>query len=402
MEPAASAIRSALGELQCAVCLELALLPEALECGHIFCAPCLKQWLVKVRACPSCKRGTEASAGIRLYALDNALRALVAADGTAAAGSYADRLEKARKQSETQDHISFEFQNAGAATETAGVPEPWARNRLLEYAPAMTQTRLAQFALGTQVTPISSSGWFSKAVDFVLESVTEASDDSWEPQRWTWVAAPLRLSLGRGADFPVELRLIVESHNRVLDPIDTSNKRALRLELLPLEDCVAGTLTCIFLQVAAHGGSNEVVAMPCAFAIGECFPAPQALQPAQSSTPARRGITSQDKNWDRTRHTLASLADLLVSPAAPRPELHEYLPQLRTRSVQEVLPLTITSQVLRYDVNALASSHADLFGRDADGRVDGLSSPCFPTGFVNLPPVTTLRPHSSARQERPP
>jgi hypothetical protein len=39
---------------ECTICRELLVASHGLDCGHVFCGPCLAQWLEVQRAAPSC------------------------------------------------------------------------------------------------------------------------------------------------------------------------------------------------------------------------------------------------------------------------------------------------------------------------------------------------------------
>ena len=43
------------GDFACGVCLDTATEPVVTKCGHLFCWPCLRRWLVHQQTCPTCK-----------------------------------------------------------------------------------------------------------------------------------------------------------------------------------------------------------------------------------------------------------------------------------------------------------------------------------------------------------
>lgn len=58
------------GSFECNICLELAQDPVVTLCGHLFCWPCLYEWLhvhAHSRECPVCKAGLEEEKLVPLY-----------------------------------------------------------------------------------------------------------------------------------------------------------------------------------------------------------------------------------------------------------------------------------------------------------------------------------------------
>ncbi|KAI8871458.1 hypothetical protein GQ42DRAFT_154461 [Ramicandelaber brevisporus] len=67
-DSAASASKTAAtGEFSCNICFDTANHPVLTVCGHLFCWPCLHQWLVTQPSCPVCKAGCEREKVIPVY-----------------------------------------------------------------------------------------------------------------------------------------------------------------------------------------------------------------------------------------------------------------------------------------------------------------------------------------------
>lgn len=55
--------------ITCSICLSDPRLPVATYCGHIFCWPCLKHWLIKQEyfKCPICRKGIQMKYVFKIY-----------------------------------------------------------------------------------------------------------------------------------------------------------------------------------------------------------------------------------------------------------------------------------------------------------------------------------------------
>mmetsp|Transcript_85521 Transcript_85521/g.250383 ORF Transcript_85521/g.250383 Transcript_85521/m.250383 type:complete len:163 (-) Transcript_85521:11-499(-) len=152
-----------------------------------------------------------------------------------------------------------------------------------------------------------------------------------------------------------------------------------------------GHIRWVFLQLALVLG-GRLAAWPCCLVLGEPFACPQVLQPAQSAGVAGLEATSQDTAWRQARRLVHGLAgDFLVDSSQPVrawPEAGEAkAPSVR----RERLEAVVSGRWLDFDCRALAEQHAELFGRDAEGRVDGLAAPRYPPRFLRLPPPLLAR-----------
>eukprot|EP00051_Salpingoeca_urceolata_P031983 m.13765 g.13765 ORF g.13765 m.13765 type:complete len:209 (+) comp4651_c1_seq1:200-826(+) len=52
---------------ECNICLDTASEPVVTKCGHLYCWPCLHEWLERSKTCPVCKSCVTADAVIPLY-----------------------------------------------------------------------------------------------------------------------------------------------------------------------------------------------------------------------------------------------------------------------------------------------------------------------------------------------
>lgn len=395
---AAGAVSDALAELQCHVCLEALVLPEALPCGHLFCAECLAKWLRRQPSCPTCKSDVSDSKGVRVPAVEGAVRVLWE---TISPGMYDARARDARLNLEMYGLLSAPNLAKDKWTPPP-LPAPNAcHGRLLRAHSVLTPLRLREFALATEVQPSVNADWKHSAVDFELEHVRASQD--WEPDEWCWTAridVPAVASSSQvvGGNLsmpprPLDLRLVVGSHNRVLDPGDDDDRFCLRLEaddsdFHPSGIPASGRSCWLHLQIILPVG-EESVALPFVVAMGEPFPSAQVVQLAQSRGCAHAGASSLDSRWREWRRLLHSTAETLVKSgtgavvsAVFRSGSHEPLPEsVRRRRIEAV----VSAKYAEYDVSALADHHSDLFARCEGGEVDYFSLPRFPRGFVQLP-----------------
>eukprot|EP00928_Gymnodinium_smaydae_P053629 TRINITY_DN37577_c0_g1_i1.p1 TRINITY_DN37577_c0_g1~~TRINITY_DN37577_c0_g1_i1.p1 ORF type:complete len:444 (-),score=46.09 TRINITY_DN37577_c0_g1_i1:156-1487(-) len=422
----ADSLKSALAELQCHVCLETVVLPEATPCGHLFCAPCLRSWLRRSPCCPACKTAvpTEVVCGIRLLSVGNAARAL---EDSRTPGVYALREREAMAALQTLADGKASSSRASQTTSRtpAAVPMAVRRQRLLQVASMLSPLRLRQFDISTSVPCASSGTWETRAVDFQLERITSGTE--WEPDEWCW-SALLDLPTPQSSEraeanrtfyvsnsmppvteaWTIELRLVVGSHNRILDPADDDERFSLRLEALVDSadgSPAAGHSWWLLLQVCLVFG-DDLVALPFAVVLGEPFLCPQILQPAQSSGLASAEITSQDHSWKKTRRQIHCLAsDHLVNIVAPLPpagfDIAAALEADRISSAasdaalasarRKKLETVVSVKCIEFNSVELAAAHADLFSRDQYDNLDAFQMQTYPRGFVHLPPLVQAK-----------
>ena len=62
-------------ELECEICRSLLMEPVWINCGHTFCALCIKQWIVKKSECPKCREEIS-SPPTRAVSTENLINAL--------------------------------------------------------------------------------------------------------------------------------------------------------------------------------------------------------------------------------------------------------------------------------------------------------------------------------------
>jgi len=412
---AAPAVAAALAELQCHICLETVVLPEALTCGHLFCSCCLARWLRRQASCPTCKAAVPGSGGIRLLAVEAAARAL---SDSIAPGVYDARCREARLALEFSELPRSQHGGLSAGIATYFWTPPPApapaecRGRLLSAVAALTPLRLREFRIATDVGPLRSSAWSNIGVDFELERIKTEAD--WEPTEWCWTAqvnAPVpRAHVGgsdpnlvhqaansehlvsetQGVTSRIELRFIVGSHNHVLDPGDDDKRFCLRLEAMADdENDSAGCLRWLLIQLTLRSGPEEIAALPFAVVLGETFPCAQTLQLAQSRAMAHGAVSSNDTFWRDNRQFVHSLVEETLVDKTARPEdfsaadanTNGNPASARKRRLEAVLSI----RSVDYAVGELADHHADLFARGSSGEVDGFAAQCFPRGFVQMP-----------------
>ncbi|CAE8696823.1 unnamed protein product, partial [Polarella glacialis] len=397
----AEAVAAALAELQCHICLETVVLPEAAPCGHLFCGPCLRTWLCRSSSCPACKAPVPLGngCGLRLVGIGPAARAL---EEARAPGAYGAREREALAKLASLETGTWVPTGGSSSSSPAALSPSSRRQRLLKATPIVTPLRMRQFHVATDVHSRARCDWETKAVDFQLERISRGgAANSWEPAEWCWVSRlelpfPQLSSSHPGAQgshrsvsaWALELRIVVGSHNRVLDPCDEDERLCLRLEALEADSNVnvppsAGCSWWLLLQIALVLG-DEVAALPFVVVLGDPFVCPQAIQPAQSPGLARAAVTSQDSGWRHTRHLVHCLArDHLVDTSASLPPAGfdvaaalladsgrgagTGLASAKLRRLEAV----VSAQSVEFDSAELAERHADLFGRDESGQVDG-------------------------------